>query len=130
MLSLRNILKLNAISSGITGLGLVAFSGLFASFFEVDQQFPFTAAGIFLLAFASFVMLTALQKTINPGLVRIIVWLDTSWVIGSILAVFWLYTTISLLGNMLITAVAIWVAAMAILQSKGLKADNSQVNVV
>ena len=130
MFSLRNILKINAISSGATGLGLVAFSGLFASLFEVRESFPFTAVGIFLVAFASFVLLAALQKSIHPGLVKIIIWLDMSWVIVSIMAILWLYSTITLLGHVLIIAVAMWVAVMAILQNKSLKADNSQVKMV
>lgn len=124
MISLRNILKINAISSGATGLGLVAFSGFFASLFEVDQSTPFMAVGIFLLVFAGFVMLTALQKTVNPPWVKIIIWLDTSWVMGSIIAVLWLMDTISLMGSLLMIGVAIWVAAMALLQNKGLHAGS------
>lgn len=124
MISLQNILKINAISSGATGLGLVAFSGFFASLFGVDQSAPFMAAGIFLLVFAGFVMLAALQKTVNPPWVKIIIWLDTSWVMFSIIAVLWLIDTISLMGILLISGVAIWVAAMALLQSKGLHTES------
>lgn len=130
MISLKNILKVNAISSGATGFGLVVFSGFFTSLFGVAQSTPFVEAGIFLLVFASFVMLTALQKTVNPRLAKIIVWLDSLWVIGSIILVLMLMYTISWVGHLLVIGVAMWVATMAILQNQGIRVTHKLANSV
>jgi hypothetical protein len=121
MLSLQNILKVNAISSGVTGLSLVLFSGFFTSLFEVGQVGPFLATGAFLILFAGFVLLTAFQKPMSKEKVILIIWLDRTWVIGSIIAIVLLANQISLIGIVLISGVALWVALMALLQSKGLR---------
>jgi type II secretory pathway component PulF len=125
MLSLPNILKLNAISSGATGLLLVLFSGFFASLFGVDQVSSFIGVGIFLILFAGFVGWAAIQKPINKGQITFIIWLDRLWVVGSFIAIALLASHISLTGTILITGVAIWVATMAVLQSKGLRMTGS-----
>lgn len=69
-------------------------------------------------------MLTALQKKVNPRLVKVIVWLDITWVMGSIVTVLLLVDAISWVGHLLIVGVATWVAAMAVLQNKSLKVVN------
>ncbi len=122
MVTLRNVLKVNSISSGATGICLVTFSEFFASLFEVSQRVPFVTVGLFLILFAGFVMLVALQKSIRPRRVKKIIAIDAGWVMGSVVAVLWLNGTISIVGMMIILLVAVWVGVMAILQFMGAKA--------
>lgn len=126
MFSLPTILKINAISSGATGLGLVLFAKPMASIFGVSTTAPFIGVGLFLVTFAVFVFLVAMQKNMNENLVRTVIWLDRLWVIASMIAIFLLAGMVSLIGNLIIGAVAIWVAAMAVLQNKGLKVKSAR----
>ena len=130
MITLKNVLKVNGVSSGATGMFLMVFSGFFASLFEVTQRVPFVSVGLFLLVFAGFVLTAAVQKNIQPKLVKAIIVLDISWVLGSVVAVLWLNGTISMKGIMLILMVAVWVGAMAILQYKGARAGNQWNNAL
>lgn len=123
MITLRNVLKINAVSSGATGLLLLAFSGYFMSLFAAGSASPFIVAGVFLLLFSIFVMLVALQKELKASLVKSIIWMDILWVIGSLLLVLTIGGSISVVGNILIAGVALWVLAMAVLQQKGLAGE-------
>ena len=121
MLTLRNVLLINAVSSGATGLLLVLFSDFFASLFGIESVSPFLETGIFLLAFAGFVFYEGRRSNTNTGRIRLIIALDTLWVVGSILLLMLQPAAITLIGNVFIAAVALWVAAMAVLQFRGLK---------
>jgi len=120
MISLKNILLLNGVSSGATGVLLLAFSRFFANLFLVTSTMAFTGVGIFLIVFASLVIWVALGD-MNCRTVQLIITLDTIWVGLSFIVAIFFYDEISLIGSVLIEVVAIWVAAMAILQTKGLK---------
>jgi hypothetical protein len=121
LLNLRNVLFLNGISSGATGVLLAVFAGTFASWFGVATPTPFVEVGLFLVAFAALVIVVALRQPPVPGLVRLIIVLDVSWVLVSILVVVLQPFALSLVGNLLILGVAAWVAAMAGLQRRGLR---------
>jgi hypothetical protein len=121
MLTLRNVLLINAVSSGATGLLLVLFSDFFAALFGVESVSPFLETGTFLLAFAGFVFYEGRRSAILVSRIRLVIALDTLWVVASILLLAVQPVTISLMGNAFIAAVALWVAAMAVLQFKGVK---------
>jgi len=121
MLSLSNILKVNAITSGATGILLVLFPNVTALLFEVNTTVPFIEVGLFLVLFALFVFSTSVRKPIGRRNVKLIIALDTLWVVGSAIAILSLYTSISLWGTLIIAGVALWVAMMAILQNRALK---------
>lgn len=121
MLTLRNVLLINAVSSGATGLLLVLFSDFFAGLFGVESASPFLETGIFLLAFAGFVFYEGRRSNVNTGRVRLIIALDTLWVVASVLLLVLQPVAITWIGNVFIAAVALWVAAMAGLQFRGLK---------
>jgi len=121
MLTLRNVLLINAVSSGATGLLLVLFSDFFAGLFGIGSVSPFLETGIFLLAFAGFVFYEGRRSHANTGRIRLIVALDTLWVVGSILLLVLQPVAITGIGSLFIAAVALWVAAMAVLQFRGLK---------
>ena len=128
MLSLSNILKINAISSGATGLLLSIFPSTAAHIFDTTSTTPFIAVGIFLVLFALFVFTASNAKPINNNSVKTIIALDTVWVVASAVAVLFLYSSISSIGSVLIVGVALWVALMAYLQNRGLK-RTSNTNV-
>lgn len=117
-MTLKNVLLINAISSGITGLLLVLTPDIFASLFKTDKLTPFMAVGIFLILFSLVALINALQKPINKSLTQVIIGLDLSWVLISIIITMILFSSISLIGSIIILAVASWVGLMAYLQKK------------
>lgn len=121
MITLKNTLIINALSSGATGLGLVAFSSTVAQLFGVEQRSPFMSAGIFLVLFAIGVLMVSAGKPINDKAVKVIIALDVLWVIGSLILIAMAGSTISMIGLVAIIAVALWVAGMVILQRRGLQ---------
>lgn len=121
-MKLKNILLLNGISSGLTGLLLALMPAFFADIFQVNMVSPFVYVGLFLLPFALFVLTTALKDPIAGKWVQIIISLDVAWVILSAVAVVLLLSSISILGVLLIIGVAAWVGLMAYLQRKASRA--------
>lgn len=121
MLSLSNILKINAISSGVTGLMLVVFPQFVADVFEVTVASPFIMVGVFLVLFSLFVFMVSMKLPLKIKSVMTIVALDIAWVIGSAIALVLLYSSISFIGSMVIAGVALWVGLMAYLQNRGVR---------
>ncbi|MBA4852852.1 hypothetical protein [Emticicia sp. BO119] len=121
MTTLKNVLLINALSSGVTGLLLIEFPSFIAQFFGVSQTMPFRATGIFLVAFALLVYYASRQKTTNKTLVRWIIALDLMWVADSLIVVAGQLFDFTLIGYAITSAVGLWVALMAFLQIKGLK---------
>src|SRR6478735_113388 len=100
MMSLKNILLLNGVSSGATGVLLIAFARFFANLFLITSTMAFTGVGIFLIMFASFVIWVALGD-INRRTVQLIITLDTIWVGLSFIVAIVFYDEISLVGSIL-----------------------------
>jgi len=121
MKTLKNVLFINALSSGATGLALVVAPGFVGNLFEVSQTLPFVAVGVFLSLFGSMVYWVSRRNPINEGAVRLIIILDSTWVAGSICIVLFQLFDLSNLGYMVIGAVAAWVGLMAWLQYNGAK---------
>lgn len=121
MKTLKNVMLINAISSGATGLGLIVFADFIAGLFEASVTGPFIEVGAFLLAFATLVFSVSRGNPVNARAVRLVIVLDTLWVVASLAIVLFQPLAISMLGYIAIAAVALWVAAMAYLQSAGLK---------
>jgi hypothetical protein len=111
----------NGITSGITGIILILFSQFFSNLFQVSTAEPFIATGVFLTLFAGLVIWIAGFGSDQKMRVAFIIILDSLWSIVSILFVIFFNHEISMIGNILIVAVAAWVATMAFLQNKGLK---------
>jgi hypothetical protein len=121
MISLKNVLLINAVSSGATGIGLVVLADTVAELFGTSAAGAVMGVGIFLVVFAAGVLNEALQRTTRITHVYIIIALDILWVIGSVAIVLPQLFNLSAIGYITITAVALWVAAMAYLQMKGVK---------
>jgi hypothetical protein len=130
MIPLKTTLTINAASSGVTGLGLIILASPVAELFGVSQTMPFVGVGVFLILFASFVFLVGVSKSINPKAVRLIITLDTLWVVASLVLVAVASSSISLIGILTILAVAMWVAAMAFLQHKGMSTRAALIIVI
>lgn len=113
---LQLILKVNSISSGLTGLLMTVFSSFFSSVVGVKADLVFICVGIFLIVFAIAVFIVSLQKPIKSTQVYIISALDVAWVIASCTIVGSYNDILSMLGILVIIGIALWVAAMAYLQ--------------
>jgi hypothetical protein len=113
-------LLINGISSGVTGVGLVSFAPSVAAITGLDNSLVWYSVGIFLVAFALFVLSTAMRPAPTYNRVRMITALDASWVIGSLIVI----TSpieFTMIGRIAIILVALWVALMALLQYRGLR---------
>ena len=121
MTTLKNVLLINAVSSGATGLGLIIFPGLIAGLFETVETSPFLGVGFFLFAFAIMVFTVSRRNPVNEKGVWLIIVLDCLWVVTSVCILLLQLFPISLLGYFFIAAVAAWVALMAFLQYNTLK---------
>lgn len=120
-MTLKNVLLINAVSSGATGILLVAMPALFANLFKVNEIIPFVEVGIFLILFSLFVIVAAYQSPIRKGWVKFIIGLDITWVIASAITVVALFSLISTVGSIIILAIAGWVGLMAYLQKRTLQ---------
>jgi hypothetical protein len=121
MKTLKNVLIVNALSSGATGLGLVAFATPLAVLFGIEKSTPVLEVGIFLVGFAILVFRESQRTMHNPKIVKLIIALDISWVLVSLVIVALQLFSLTPLGYIAIGAVALWVAGMALLQINGLK---------
>lgn len=121
MLSMSNILRLNAISSGLTGLLLLLLTGMIASLMGVTNKIALSAVGGFLVLFAVFVFEVSLGKPINRKAVNIVIALDTAWIIVSAIAMIFLLPLLTFIGNAMVIGVAAWVGVMVYLQKRALR---------
>ena len=121
MTTLRNVLMINAISSGLTGLILVIAPRFVAYLFATSFTQPFIVVGMFLVAFSTLVVVAAFQNPLRAGMINLIIVLDSSWVIASLAVIVLQLLEISALGYFFIAGVAAWVLLMAYFQFGGLR---------
>jgi heme/copper-type cytochrome/quinol oxidase subunit 2 len=121
MVSLKNVLLINAASSGATGAGMAIAGNFVANLFGLSQPYAFWGVGIFLVAFAILVFSEGFKNSANANRVQLIIMLDILWVVGSLIIVVFQLFSLTVTGYVLITGVGLWVAAMAWLQIQGLK---------
>ena len=121
MITLKNVLTINALTSGATGLLLAIFPSYLAGIFGISQSIPFIATGIFLFVFAAIVFSQSRRNPMSKGWITFIIALDILWVLESVMIIAVQMFSLSITGYLLIGAVAFWVALMAFLQIRGLK---------
>jgi hypothetical protein len=122
MKTLKNVLLINALSSGATGLLLALFPKFFGDLFGHSSSQPFILVGIFLIAFAVLVFAQSRKSQVSKSWLKLIIALDVLWVVESLFIVIAQLFGLSMMGYLLIAAVAAWVGLMAFLQIRGLRA--------
>ena len=127
MMTLRNVLRVNALSSGLTGLLLAFFPRLFSNLFEVNIAGPFIGVGVFLIVFAIAVGIVSLRASLDRTAVIGITLADAAWVVASVALVL-TPVAMSFFGKVIVLAVAGWVLLMAALQYRGVKEISSSVS--
>lgn len=115
-MTLPNTLRINAISSGITGVLLLFQSRLSASLFGWNSHLPFLLTGLFLVLFASYVLYQSRRVLKNPGSVRLIIGMDSLWVLASVCVLILFHSRLTTFGSLAIGLVGLWVALMVFLQ--------------
>lgn len=121
MKTLKNILLINAVSSGATGILLLLFTDYISRVFGSALQISFLATGIFLLLFGGLVFIQSLKNPLRKGWIKFIIALDILWVIESLIILLQRMFDFTTFGYMLIAIVALWVSLMVVLQVNGLK---------
>jgi hypothetical protein len=117
---LRRVLLVDAVASGAMGLGMIAFTDLFARVLQLPAQL-LSEAGIVLLPFAAFVGFIASRQTPARFAVWAIIALNVIWVVDSIVLLFTGWVAPNALGYAFVVAQALAVAAFADLEYVGLK---------
>ncbi len=119
-LNLRQILALDAMSSGGMGLLLVAAAGLLEPFLGISAAFQ-QAAGAILIPYAAFVAWLASRPEPSRGLVWTVVGINAVWVMESLLALAAGVIAPTALGLAFVIAQAIVVGVLAELQIMALR---------
>ena len=94
----------------------------FADVFEVNETAHFVGVGIFLSVYAIVVWLVGRSQTVNLKSVNGVILADSLWVATSLVLIALQPYQVSLMGNLMIAAVALWVLLMAYLQYRAAKA--------
>jgi hypothetical protein len=118
---LKIILTANAIFSIGSGLSMLSFGNFLGSKMGIAQPQVFIPLGIGLLLFGLFLIHTARQKFISTKKVKLIIWQDWLWVIGSAIIIATQAFELYFIGYIIIGIVALIVADFAILQSRYIK---------
>jgi hypothetical protein len=117
---LRRILIVDAVTSGASGIAMLAFAELFASLLQLPVELVREAA-IIMLLFAAFVGFVVSRR--EPA--RVAVWavivLNAVWVVDSILLLFTDWVAPNALGYVFVIAQATMVLVFADLEYMGLK---------
>ncbi|MBA4055979.1 MAG: hypothetical protein C0490_14790 [Marivirga sp.] len=121
MKNLKNVLLVDSLSSGATGLLLILIPGTVAELFSWPSKVPFISVGLFLLLFASVIFYEGRKDSVNRSRVSLFALLNALWVAVSLIVVMVEAFDLSGVGYFLIGVVALWVALMAFLQYLGLK---------
>jgi hypothetical protein len=121
---LRRVLLVDAVSCGAMGLGMIAFTDLFARVLELPAQL-LSEAGLVLLPFAAFLAFVASRPTPARFAVWAIIVLNVIWVVDSIVLLFTGWVAPNALGYAFVIAQAVVVAVLADLEYVGLKKSSS-----
>lgn len=116
---LRVALKVDAIASGLTGLGFVSTPEMFRDLYGLPSALT-VPTGAFLLAFAAGLWFLASRPRISAGAVGSIIVLNVAWVAASI-AVLAAGPPLTTIGIGYVIAQAVAVAALAELEFIGLR---------
>ncbi|MCW8877358.1 MAG: hypothetical protein OQJ89_11030 [Kangiellaceae bacterium] len=114
---LEKVLKLNAMFSVLCAIDMLIFSDLIASFMGFNQPIILQIIAVGLILFGGFVFWLS-RNLPNQKQVESVVWMDRSWVLGSIILLVVANSSLSYAGITLVATVAVIVAAFAETQDK------------
>jgi hypothetical protein len=117
---LKYTLLSNFCFSLMSGLSLVLFSDEIGTLMEVRLSGALVYIGLGLLPFALFTIWVSQQKKNYQKWVKLIIYMDLSWVIGSCVILLFQPFTINATGNIIIGVVALIIGLFALLQKRGL----------
>ena len=120
VLSLRNVLVLDAIASGATGLLAIVVSGLLERLLELPAAL-LLGAGLVLVPYVLFVIYTATRPAIPRAAVWTIVGANVMWAIASVLLLLSGWVAPNALGVAFVLVQAGVVALLGQLQYMGLR---------
>ncbi|MGH6862189.1 MAG: hypothetical protein ACRECY_18210 [Phyllobacterium sp.] len=121
-INLKNSLMINAVLTGITGLGLAVFPDLSATYLVPGAPgWLIAGLGIALLLFAIEVGLIAQWRIRSRPLIGFVFIADLLWVIGVPAILLSMPSAFSLLGVIASLAVTAIVACFALMEWRGLK---------
>lgn len=115
---LKLTLKINWIFSAASGLCLILFESAFRDTFNI--QYTFSQTGISLLIFALILFIAERKTKISKALIYIIIAMDISWVLFSIVILF-SGINMSSFGYWIVAMVAFIVLVFALFQWLGLR---------
>lgn len=115
---LRQALLLDALASGAMGLVMTAASGLIAGLLDLPAPFVLYV-GVFLIAFAAFLLVLRRQQRPSPALVWLVIIGNAGWVIASIALLLTDLIAPNTLGIVVIVAQALAVAVFTELELVG-----------
>ena len=115
---LRLVLRVDAVASGVLGVGLLALSGVSDDLLGASAGFT-ASVGVFLVVYAAGLVLLAGRPRIAPPLVWVVIVGNVGWTVVSTILAF--DGSLTGLGVALTLAQAAAVLAFAILQFVGLR---------
>ena len=121
----RNVLKANALFSGLSGLLFVFASTEMATFLGLALPAAITVVGILLLIFAADLLFLATRNEIDPKFVLAVIVADALWVVGSVILLLTGWVPLTVGGKWAVGIVAAIVAIFAELEYVGWKRMNS-----
>lgn len=118
---MRGALIANAIFSFLSSLVFIIFPTALAQLMSLAHPNWLVYIGIGLIVFAIIILLLIFRPKLNPRHVKLIIYADWAWVIGSMLLILLDPLHFSLKGLVLVAMIAMVVATLAIWQGKALK---------
>lgn len=116
MNELKKYLTINSIFSGISGITMLVFPKGLNSLFSIQNEYVFPVIGINLIVFSVFVWIVSRKYLTNKILVNLISGLDAVWVLGSLIIITSGFFDFSVIGNIIILIVAIWIGFLGFQQ--------------
>ena len=115
---LRDLLMIDALISGVTGVALIAVAGVAEPMLNVPAA-VMRAAGLILLPYATLVLFVSRSEQLTRSLVGIVIALNVGWVVASVLVLVSSWIQPTTLGVAFIVVQALVVGALAELQFTG-----------
>jgi hypothetical protein len=114
---IRTVLRLDAVASGAIGVLLLAFGWALDDVLGTPLALS-VPAGVFLLVWATALIVLSTRPKVSRGAVREVVLVNTLWAIGSVVLVLAGWFDLTALGTAFLLVQAAAVTAFAVLQTR------------